>query len=361
MRKDKLMAETVDYRQGMNLGTTFDLQTGFIGMNIFPREYTSSPLVMEHPSTEIKYSVIKNIQDIGNVLEVSAECTLKILAGVVKAEGVGKYLEEDTFEENTLLTLARAHVETVTETLTGEQPIKNWKETVTGTHYVRSITYGGDLVIRVRIKGSDTHHLKRIKETFKGNLCGMFNIATGSDAVEEARALQNKIDIDCYPDIPQEQKPKDYDGIILTLKTFVNDVKLLNNGKGNAILCELLPVQCLDPDVPRVLRNSGIQVYLREMVDAYEDLRHANSALNRFLHVNTKNMSEEKKKEACMIGRRIEAGIARFYEIISKLNTNSAEAMQGDMESALKFYVMRKKLGGFRFEVKRFMRSVLTG
>lgn len=107
------MSETVFYQPGMSLGRTFDLRTYGNGLDIFPDDLVDNPKIIERHHNVIKYKVIKNSQDVNNILDLSGEVALKIKAGILNIGGMGSYLKEDKFKDECTEIFVRAHVETV--------------------------------------------------------------------------------------------------------------------------------------------------------------------------------------------------------------------------------------------------------
>ncbi|GFT08951.1 uncharacterized protein NPIL_624171 [Nephila pilipes] len=148
------------------LGRTFNLDTMQIGVDIFPKNVTENPIIIQNPVTESNYKIVDNTVESRNLLDVDGSFSLNVKGGIFKAGASGAYLTDKYNRENTVEVATRAVYQTITEQLpTDAKPNDLWKTLgdAVGTHFVRSITYGGELIVAVRMECNSTRDKQRIK------------------------------------------------------------------------------------------------------------------------------------------------------------------------------------------------------
>ena len=88
-------------------------------------------------------------------LGISEDVSLRVKSGVLKIGASGDYLKDIQRRDNYVEILVKSTYETFTETLHGStDPIEDWdllSPNYLGTHFVRSITYGGILLASLRL------------------------------------------------------------------------------------------------------------------------------------------------------------------------------------------------------------------
>ena len=96
----------------MIIGRTFDLSRSLIGNDIFEQD-TIVLDTTKRESTNIEYKVVKTQEQVRDVLDVSGQLSLQVMAGLVKIKGEGKYLKETTRGTSFVEVLAKVSFETV--------------------------------------------------------------------------------------------------------------------------------------------------------------------------------------------------------------------------------------------------------
>ena len=103
---------TLPYIKPMIIGRTFDLSRSLIGNDIFEQD-TIVLDTTKRESTNIEYKVVKTQEQVRDVLDVSGQLSLQVMAGLVKIKGEGKYLKETTRGTSFVEVLAKVSFETV--------------------------------------------------------------------------------------------------------------------------------------------------------------------------------------------------------------------------------------------------------
>ena len=88
-------------------------------------------------------------------LGISEDVSLRVKSGVLKIGAFGDYLKDVQRRDNYVEILVKTTYETFSETLHGTaHPIQDWdllSPTYLGTHFCRSITYGGIMLASLRL------------------------------------------------------------------------------------------------------------------------------------------------------------------------------------------------------------------
>ncbi|KAL3862849.1 hypothetical protein ACJMK2_008795 [Sinanodonta woodiana] len=349
------MTETIPYQHGMLLGRTYDLRSHTVGSDIFPTDYTANPDRHLCPSTKINYKVIKNSSDVNDLLEVSGNISLKVKAGILKVQGMGSYLKDIRKEETALEILAVAHVETACTTLQNPTLPGNWnKENVVGSHYIRTIIYGGELIIKISLIATDSKQ----KEEIKGRVSAMFPIH-GIVNVEGAASLRQmehdlkektEIKFSYYGTTQCTKIPTDMDSMLQTLNDFPNQLTKINDGLGAPLRCELVPLKDIDPSFPSFLRQTGLETQMRELEDQYDDIRQSHAMLRSCLEIDADHMTTEQEEKGNEIEIRIHTVKTLYDRVIALLGVTTDGDSLHKIEDAVNFYRTNKKAVNFRTE-----------
>ncbi|GBO32244.1 hypothetical protein AVEN_236794-1, partial [Araneus ventricosus] len=149
----------------------------------------------------------------------------------------------------------------VTEQLAADaKPYDLWKTRgdALGTHFVRSITYGGELIVALRLECNTTRDKQRIKAAVDvGGRIEIFDLGvevSGEYMTDVAKTVEST-QIKVFSSIPLSKAPNDMETLKEAMKNFPDDLKGFNEGKGIPIKMELWPLSYLDPSRTDKLRN----------------------------------------------------------------------------------------------------------
>ncbi|KAL3880767.1 hypothetical protein ACJMK2_032982 [Sinanodonta woodiana] len=346
------MTEIIPFKFGMILGRTVNIQNNSIGLDIFSELTTTT---IECPSKTISCEAIQSSADVNNVLDISSDMSLKIKAGHLNMEGIGTYIKEERVD-NTLEIMLRAHVKTMSETLTNSQPKNGWKSRGV-THYIRSIVYGGDLVARICTKSTDP----RIIEVIKGNVKAAFltdgQISSNTEVRRNRNTHLSEMNISYYSTTLEGEIPTDLGGLLKALMQFTSEVKKINGGKGSPLMCELVPLNQLDSSIPVISNIRGIMTKLGPFEEKYDDTRDAEKMLKKFEEDNLASFTD-KQNERCMnIQQRIGRVLEHFTDFIANMDLTQTKTAS-KLEHAANVYQENIRRIGFQAEVRQFIHEV---
>ncbi|KFM78326.1 Stonustoxin subunit alpha, partial [Stegodyphus mimosarum] len=266
----------------MMLGQTYDLGKEKPGLQIYLESVEENSVKIEHHFTDSQYRTVENAGEIKDFLDISGKLSLKIKSGVVDIGGEGSYLKDSSSKSNGIEILVKVHFETVTKTIpTSLKPNAGWSlmnKKYLGTHYCRSITYGGDLVASIRISSSNRYDLERIKGAINGGVKtkgGSFTM----DVKGKLEKLKNdaqdssSMEINYYASVPIHGVSYDIDGLMKLINDFPNQVKRVNGGLGNPLRMELYPLSSLQEDLPVYYENRALADELEDLEEQFDDLR----------------------------------------------------------------------------------------
>ena len=112
-----LASITVPYIKPMLLGRTFDYSKSIVGNDIFSASIRNNPVKTEHYKTDIKYKMIRSAKDVRDVLDVSGQLSLQVMAGLLDIKGKGSYLKESSESGNIVEVVAIISVQTVRQNI----------------------------------------------------------------------------------------------------------------------------------------------------------------------------------------------------------------------------------------------------
>ena len=97
----------------MLLGRTFDYSKSEIGNDIISEDERNNAQTIRNDRSDIKYKMIKSSEDVRDVLDVSGQLSVKVMAGTVDVEGKGSYLKSSINSENSVEVMVQVYYKTV--------------------------------------------------------------------------------------------------------------------------------------------------------------------------------------------------------------------------------------------------------
>ncbi|GBO11544.1 hypothetical protein AVEN_35414-1 [Araneus ventricosus] len=208
--------------------------------------------------------MVSDTQEARDFLGVTGDLSLKIKTGNVQIEGLGDYLRETYSRSKVVEILVKVHYETETLTIPSTaKPRPNWKLLDlrdVGTHYVRSITYGGDLVASLRFTAKNSADREKIRAIVQANLqadTGSFGLGIEGNfsRLQEDLKDMSTLEINYYATVPIKGVPNTMESLMELVEDFPEQTKKVNKGKGVPLTMELFPLSAIDNDVPRFLES----------------------------------------------------------------------------------------------------------
>ncbi|KAK3789592.1 hypothetical protein RRG08_016270 [Elysia crispata] len=353
----------------MLLGRTFDIFTSQVGVDIFPQTSIQTPILIQRSFVSSDFSVIRNDSEARQFLGVSDDLSLRVKAGVLHIAATGDYLKDVQTRENYVEILVKSQYETVSETLHGSvDPIQDWdlqSPTYLGTHYVRTVTYGGMMVGSLRLHVSDDAQ----KEAVESFLLKYFRLQTYAKielahqpsegrmtreyhsfedklkrmvyAVEERVGSGLSMQIKYYSTVTAPHVPQDIDSFLAVLEEFPDQAAKLNGGRGVPLKVELVPLHELSARMIAMRPNKYLEKTLEDMDDKFNDLLVTHAAIRK--------MSEKTKpddyKENCDVhdlGDDIHGKLDIFKDVIRRLDTASPASLY-DSKRAIQAYEQKEE------------------
>ncbi|XP_046559937.1 stonustoxin subunit alpha-like [Haliotis rubra] len=351
------MSEIVPFQTGMTLGRTYDLRTMSVGSDIFTEKALAALKTTEIPESDYRYYDIKNCKDVNKALGIKGEFALKVKAGLANADVAGKYLKQDRSTENTIDILTTAHVKMVEETMASTDLNPDLNINSIGTHFIRTIKYGGNMFANIRIQASDSTNVEDIRGQVSAGMS--FEGALDANAKAELKMLEKDIrgsssmQISLYATILIDTVPRDIASMLKTLDAFNDEVKKEGNGKGVPLMCELVPLSTLDPSIPEVVRNRGVDAALIELEVMYDDVRHGKSKLETLL--GREDLTDDQEKQAWKLNEKISTLYTCFNTVIAKLDVTKEP---DQLTPAFDAYSKNTEPGGYTHMVSQFEKSL---
>ncbi|XP_015769282.1 PREDICTED: uncharacterized protein LOC107347823 [Acropora digitifera] len=278
------------------------------------------------------------------MLNISGALSLKVKAGLVPVSGSGKYLRDNKKTEDTTEVLVVLKCLTVSETMRGlpklADDVAGGKiKHGLGTHYARSITYGGELAASLSIKNTSSSKTLDIQGRASGAV-NTIEVDVSLDAqlkklTKECSALSD-ISIKYYSTDLPSKAPTNLNELVELIKGFPSRLEKINKGKGIPLEFELQPIStALQIEGPSIsyllpLKEDQLEQY-------YDDLRAAQTRLNLYQESNV-----DEDDEVSSFSDGIEEVIEKFMQAINSIGSS------GGLDEMIKscFDAYHKALGG---------------
>lgn len=331
------------------IGRSYDAQTSKAGIDIFPGDIKIEETNVNQFSFE--YRVIKNSKDTKDLLNISGELSLKVKAGLVSVSGSGKYLSDNKKTEDTTEVLAVLKCLTVSETMRGlpklvDDVASGKIKYGLGTHYARSITYGGELAASLSIKNTSSSERLDIQ----GSVSGVVNAqvvdvslkAQLEKLTSECSGLTD-ISIKYYSTDLPSKAPTNLDELVNLIEGFPSRLEKINEGKGIPLEFELQPIStALQKEGPSV---SNILPFKEDQLEqCYDDLCEAQTRINLY---QESNLDED--DEVSSFSDEIEEVMEKFMHAINMIGSSGSldEMIKSCFDAYHKALDGRKGLGKF--------------
>ncbi|XP_022257294.1 uncharacterized protein LOC111089316 [Limulus polyphemus] len=282
--------------------------------------------VIDSRFTNSHFRRIDNTVEARDFLDVSGEISLNVKNGKLDISGAGKYLQDKSLKENVVEVLVKVTHETFMETIPSEvNPAPRWQEKdMDGriTHYVRSITYGGEMIITIRFVAKSSRYLDEIKAKVSvaisiGDVKGSFE-KLSDDLKEECF-----IEIDTSATIPVTSPITTIKEAMEMVKQYPEDVKKVNNGWGNPLRVELFPVAALENTNKESYRkNMAFNALLDELETKFDDIRVTNSEFQKFLSTDLE-LSDEQWEEVSELYEDVTAAREAIINAIEDMDVSN--------------------------------------
>lgn len=324
------------------LGRTFDIKNDHVGVDIFPENVILNPTVHKAPTYVSDYKVIRELKDIANFLKIKGELSLKVKAGLVKIGGSGSYLKDHVFRDDVVEVLTSVYFQTEEHSIPASTPpISKWDELPLedlGTHYVKSIFYGGQLVGSFKFRALDKKDIESIKGSIDGAIgnedSNKIEVAGKLEKLQKDLEGKASLEISYYATVP-------LDGVALTLSgyrdlisKFRNQVERINGGRGVPLKVELEELELLNEkfhfEEDKILKS---KLDLLEIL--FDDLTLTRNGIIAWLRDIGSSITEDQEQKIDKLYNEITIISEVFVETIAKLDI---EKDQKQLEKAFQAY-----------------------
>lgn len=257
-------------------------------------------------------------------------------AGILNIGATGDYLKDIQTRENYLEILVKSLYETFTETLHGSaDPIQDWdllSPTSLGTHYIRSVTYGGQLLASLRLQVKSEGE----KEALEKYLTSHFSFTEVAVSVKvsegettyrrEMNSFEEKLkkmmydvkekmgsdislNIKYYSTVNAPYVPQDVGSFLSVLEAFPAQAAKINGGFGVPLTVELVPLHDLSSRMTVFKPNSLLQGALSDLEARFNDLLLTRKRMERHPFNKTRGHGKE-----CKVGEGVCVCVRMFVD-----------------------------------------------
>ncbi|KAG8187020.1 hypothetical protein JTE90_019230 [Oedothorax gibbosus] len=322
----------------MLLGRTYDIPTDSPGVDIFPEDAIRNATVIRRSFTDSRYRMVSDSQEARDFLGVSGDLSLKIKSGRVNIEGLGDYLRDSRSRADVVEILVKVHYETETLTLASSaRPRPDWrqldKRSSVGTHFVRSLTYGGDLVASLKFRARHAADRDRIRAVVQAELqadSGSFGLGVQGNfsRVQEQLREVASLEIGYYATVPIRGVPNTMESLLELVESFPAQTQLVNGGVGVPLTMELFPLSALEPDLPRHLDSKSLSDQLDRLESQFDDLRASRKHLHEWMLQVPPLLQPHIEDEVGSFQDSLERALLVFYRVLGSLDLGEGGVAQ---------------------------------
>ncbi|XP_067127309.1 uncharacterized protein [Centruroides vittatus] len=330
------MAIVTLYVLPMLLGRTYDVGKDVTGVDIFSKEDVANVLTINNYNANSRYALVGRSNEAKSFLDVSGSLSLKIKALGLKISGGGSYLR-DTSKRSEMAT------ENVTKTMHSRiKPLSDWRNFKTlGTHFCRSITYGGDLIASLVFKAEKEEDKEKIQAHVRGELRvgGTFDadIRGKLSKLQEDLKGTASMEINYYATVPVHGIPRTLKGLMDIVSNFPRHVKDINDGLGVPLTMELYPLSFLDTSFPPEPHNTILEPYMERLEVQLDDLLATEQSMADWLSKIPPLQPPKFLQSINRFKEKIQNIVEQFRQTISDLDISSSGRIE-QFQSAFRLY-----------------------
>ncbi|CAB4009545.1 Hypothetical predicted protein, partial [Paramuricea clavata] len=350
----------VPFINNMLLGRTFDYSKSMVGNDIYSADAQKKKSIQNVGKYEHKFELIDTSSKSMDVLDVSGELSLQVMAGVVEIEGKGSYLKSSTESQNSIQVLAQTYYRTVVKRFKSDvKPMAiDWNTAkITGEHYVDSVTYGGYLIASMVFTAKKSEEKEDIKASIKGtvnaakakvSLEGLFN------KLAEQTKDNSKMSITYSSTVIPEKIPIDQETLLENIKKFSEQVKAQNKGEGVPIEVTLKELKYLDKRKAFSI-TPQLKSELKKVATYYHDLKTTSDEIAKALE-NTR-LSPSAEEQYGKFNAKIWKINDVFFKTIDNLDLNEKdESKVSQLGEAIKAYGTNPLAGQYMRKFRQLLR-----
>ncbi|KAF8769799.1 uncharacterized protein LOC129989266 [Argiope bruennichi] len=257
---------------------TYKLQHTYI---FDPNDIAKNLQIIPKTFTQSQYRLIQSSSDSSNLLDIDGDLSLKAKKGDIDLSGYGKYMMKTVNRENTVEMLITVYHETQTETFPSYTKVRtDWQSKPSknvGTHYIRSITYGGQLIISYLLKANKDEYMEDIKAAVTANLAisGSLDVNVTGRLEKLSEEIKDKttVAISTFATTGIFNPPSDIKALLDLVNEYPELVKKEGGGKGAPLKVDIVDLSTLNRNYTAFLKNAALEGMLNEATNKYDDLR----------------------------------------------------------------------------------------
>ncbi|XP_068683033.1 uncharacterized protein [Montipora capricornis] len=306
------------------IGRSYDAKDNRAGVDLFQPDIHIK--TQDVNTFSFRYKIIKSNEDVRDLLNISGDISLKIKANILKVEGAGKYISNTKKEEGTTEVLAVMKCTTVNETMDGATTAKPEmeKSPSLGSHYVRSVTYGAEMIASLKFKSSSSTGRTTMNGKFDGGLDIQGVVHAGLET--QLKKLSSECDsasdlsIEYYATDLPEKNPTNLEDLVKLIQEFPSRLKKINEGKGVPIQYELQSIANVFPALDQDHNVRALECEINEVESRYDDLYLAKGLVATYRDTEH-DLDEEMRKFSSEITKTLRI----FSSAISTLDSKRVE------------------------------------
>lgn len=246
-----------------------------------PKDVAENLQIIPKTYTQSRYRIIESSSEVNDLLNVDGDLAIKAKNGDINLDMYGKYMLKTMNRGRTVEILVTVYHETQTETFSSFTKLRtDWQgrpQKDVGTHYIRSITYGGQLIISFQLKATKDEYLEEIKAAVSGSLAisGSLdaNVTGMLEKLSEAVKDKSTIEISSFATTGVFSPPSSLEACLKLVEDYPEMVRQVNKGKGAALKIEIVELATLQANYTKYDKNYALDALLSEATNKYDDIR----------------------------------------------------------------------------------------
>lgn len=342
------------------LGCTFDCHTARPGIEIFPADI---PTKTEHVNKlTFNFKAVSSNSEVKELMNLPSDLPLRIKANMLSVEGPGKYfngnlrIEEEKTEILALMTCITVSKEAEYSVKPNDISKREQLVDGLGTHYVRKISYGGQMVASIKLNFPPNSLRSSLNGIVEGNLTSEATAGVLSDQLDSiltnCRDASN-ISVTYYTtEVPyQAGTTQNLEELMRLFRDFRS--KTIANGREIPIEVELQQTGTLIPSARAYLPNMALTNTVEEIESRFDDIRTAQYLVKTYVEDAAVKVDEDIKR----FSQELEKVCQTFTAAISTLDTSVADTQFNEC-----FMAYENALDGIDEEGKftNYWRNLLT-
>ncbi|GFQ90734.1 uncharacterized protein TNCT_549821 [Trichonephila clavata] len=310
-----------------------------------------------------KYLVVHNTSDLIDFIDLDPALALRGIYGSESTILFQKFLRSDFDRQKVTEILFYVKYKVETRTFPSDTKLTtHWQkrpQKYVGTHYVKSITSGGRLLLSFQIHPMEPEYLEEVRNAIASHL-GKSGIID-ENLTEKLENLCKALELKAYVrnqggayGIDFRTLPSKMEEVSRFALQFPAMVKNTGDGKGSALDLEVVDLHTVAPNFKEYKTNPDLAPVLREAFAKFDDICIAKSELESWM--DSKFLLEEPSEEVNAFSDKIRSAYRAMSSAIDRLDVAGPVSQ---FDAAFQAYGKGEGSDKYITELRELMKSIV--